>query len=332
MKISAVPGGIIAKGIPSTGLSPDKIERIKAIAEGRPEAPQQEAELKPHDDMPRIKLKTDQSIYRELEAPSPQEASAQETPNQSSANNTPAEIGVSDTGVQAPAATEATQPLSPQMANLARQRRALQVKERELAEKEKALTDSLTLYKERIKSQPLSVLQEEGVTYDKLTQDILASQNNPDVLALKAEMKALKEGLDKQLADKDLQAEQAVLNQIHQNVKHIASQGDDYKLIRETGSAKDVVELIRRTWKQTGEVLDEREAMGLIEKELREDWSRLEKVMKPEGNPSVPEASAVTPKSPARPVMQTLTNKDQARPILDRKTRAILAMQGKLQR
>ena len=71
---------------------------------------------------------------------------------------------------QTNAVLEDTKPLSPQFAALARERRALQVKERELAAKEAALTQNPggSDVIARLKQQPLSVLQEAGVTYEQL--------------------------------------------------------------------------------------------------------------------------------------------------------------------
>src|SRR5690349_10494451 len=52
-----------------------------------------------------------------------------------------APLAIPDTPEPAEGVVEATQPLSPQLAALAKQKRALQVKERELLDREKALNE-----------------------------------------------------------------------------------------------------------------------------------------------------------------------------------------------
>ena len=87
--------------------------------------------------------------------------------------------------------TEEPKPLSPQFAALAREKRALQVKERELADREKALTagQSDTVKLSDLKSKPLEVLLANGVTYDQITEGILANPGNPELDALRQELK-----------------------------------------------------------------------------------------------------------------------------------------------
>ena len=98
---------------------------------------------------------------------------------------------------------EATQPLSAQAAAFARQRRAppsegegAQGKRGKAIEARSQGSDMVPLA--RLKSDPLNVLQEHGVTYDQLTEAILSNQNvNPEIYKLREEIKALKEGVEK---------------------------------------------------------------------------------------------------------------------------------------
>jgi hypothetical protein len=227
---------------------------------------------------------------------------------------------------------EATQPLSPQYAALAKQRRALQVKERELAEREKALatksqgSDVVDLAK--LKSQPLSVLLEAGVTYDQLTEAILANPVNPELNALKAELAALKEGVDKKFIDQNTQAEQQVLAEMRKEATLIASQGDDFELVRETKSIPDVMQLIERTYRESGEVLDVKEALSLVEEYLFKEAQRLTGLKKLQSqSPAAP-----APQSQQRPGMRTLTNKDTASVPMSAKQRALAAFYGTLKK
>lgn len=328
MKISPVNGTPTIPNHSNSGNSPEKLARLKAIAAG--ESPigvtEREEDKDKHLPLPShraITMRTNRTVdrYGEPQVPEPEIEAAPET----------TQTAISDEGVQANETAEVTQPLSPQLAALAKQRRALQVKEREIAEREKALSGpSRADLEAKLKSSPLSVLQELGVTYDQLTQEILASQGevNPDIQALKAEIKALKEGVDKTLSDKDTAAEQAVLAEMRRNVDRLSAQGDDYELIRETGSQQDVLDLIHKTWKESGEVMDEAEAMKLIEEELVTESLKIAKFKKVQGK--------LTPTAPLQQqpqhAMRTLTNKDSASPAMSRRQRAIQAALGNLKR
>lgn len=334
MKISPVNGSTTSTNLSNTGLSADKLARAKAIASG-----QSADGTEIHQDPPGlpkppgIKMKTNFTTNRDdIGALALNQLEAQENNPPAAEENNPQQFteqsttAISDTDVQANEPSEVTEALSPQQVALAKQRRALQVKERELAERERRLIGpSRAELEARIKSQPLSVLQELGVTYDQLTQEILASQQTvtPEIQALKAEIQALKEGVDKTLTDKDAAAEQAVLAQMRRNVQHLSAD-EDFEMIRATGSQDQVVDLIHRTWKETGEVLDEAEAMRLVEDELLNDALKIAQTKKLQAK--------LTPPAPVQPTpqtgMRTLTNKDQARPPMTRRQRAIAAMLG----
>lgn len=223
---------------------------------------------------------------------------------------------------------EATQPISPQFAALARQRRALQVKESEIAARERALADSQpqTDLVAKLKADPLSVLQEAGVSYDDLTQAILNNQSgiNPEVQALKAKIDALEKGLDTKLSERDQQAEQQVLGEMRKQINQMTAQGDEYEMIRATKSQPDVVKLIHEVWKKSGEVLDVDEAAKLVEDDLLEQVLSVAKVGKVQSK-LTPLQQAVVQAQPQRQQMRTITNRDAARPVLDRRARAIAA-------
>lgn len=240
------------------------------------------------------------------------------------------ELPITDNN-EANATVEATQPLSPQFAELAKRRRSLQVKERELVDREKALLaksqgrDSVDLA--RLKSEPLSVLLENGVTYDQLTEAILASQGNQEINALKAEILALKEGVDKKFVDKETQAEQQVLAEMRKEATLLASQGSDFELVRETRSISDVMKLIERTYRDSGEVLDVKEALTLVENYLFDEAKKLANVGKVKSQ-MIPEAQPQI-----RPTgMRTLTNKDTASAPMSAKARALAAFYGHLKK
>lgn len=241
------------------------------------------------------------------------------------------ELSIPDDSEEKPTATiEATEPLSPQFAALAKQRRALQQERRAFEDAKKAQaassqgSDQVALT--RIKSEPLSVLTEAGVTYEQLTEAILANQGNPEIHNLKAELTALKEGIDKKFVDKETQAEQQVLAEMRREAERECAQGDDFELVRETKSVPQVMKLIELTYRKTGEVLDVKEALKLVEEELFKRNQKLVTTKKLQGLFNKP-AEPLQPQ-PRAQGMRTLTNKDTASVPLDRKQRALARFWG----
>jgi hypothetical protein len=242
------------------------------------------------------------------------------------------ESAITDDNGQANAEPEETRPLSPQFAALAKQRRALQVKERELAEREKAMTGQAQpgLDMAQLKANPLSVLEQAGVTYDQLTEAILANQNGitPEIVALKnelkAEIKAIKDGVDGQ----NTQAEKQVLAEMQREATRLASAGDEYEMVRETRSIPDVMKLIERTYREQGEVLDVAEAMQLVEDELIKESMRIAQIKKVQSR-LAPPPPPPQPQNNQRPT-RTLTNRDTSRAVMSAKARAVAAFNGTL--
>lgn len=236
--------------------------------------------------------------------------------------------------------SEDTKPLSPQFAALARQKRALQVKEREIAEREQKLltaqpqaTSGIDV--EKLKSDPMGVLQEAGLLdtpefYNQLADRIMGNQsgNSQELKALQEKIQSLEKSLDTKFTERDQQTEQQALTQIRREVDLISAKGDEYEMIRATNSQPEVVELIHRTWKKTGELLDSNEAAKLVEDELVGEVTNLTKLKKIQGQQQP--AAQIDP-AQARP-MRTLTGRDGSSASLNAKQRAILAFNGNLKR
>ncbi len=227
---------------------------------------------------------------------------------------------------------EATQPISPQFAALAKQRRALQVMKRELDAREKALSspvpDKETIALAKLKAQPLDVLLEAGVTYEQLTEAILANQGNSEINDLKAKLKALEEGVDKKLTDRDTQSEQQVLAEMRKEAEQLAAEGDTFEMVRGTGSIPDVMKLIERTYRESGEVLDVSEALQLVEDELFKEAQKIASFKKVQSQYFPP----AQPQMQRQQGMRTLTNRDTASIPMSAKARALAAFNGTLKR
>jgi hypothetical protein len=339
MKITplAQGSGVPAQSDSSLGrtASPERLAAAKAIAAGQ-EVPQQSSGDPQVDraqaSIKKIKMKTQVSTNRD------------DTTGQFVAEEPGVEINspTNDT-VEQTQSTEETKPLSPQFAALAKAKRALQVKEREIAQREAALQTQVPAGNDeliaRLKSNPLSVLQENGVTYDQLTEAILNNQSgtSPELQELKTYVKKLEEKLDSQFLTRDQQQETQVLNEIKREIVQLVdAQPEQFEAIRAARAEETVKDLIHRTWKETGEVLDTTTAAELVENQLIDEalpFARIKKVQS-RLTPAQEEQIAQTPIPPKQntKVMRTLTNRDNATPQIDRRARAIAAMQGTLKK
>lgn len=352
MKMTPVANGATPVVNPFEGRSadPDRLAKAKAIASGVDPATIQAPSLtadpqveRTQGAMRRLKMRTQASPDRhnrieEITAPTATDIS---TPQEAADSEETDKMASTE---QADAASEATKPLSPQFAALAREKREVQLERQKLEAEKQALSTqstagkSLEEYKARIKANALSVLQEEGVTYDQLTEQILASnQEKAEVEALRAEVKALKDGFDtqsKSLSERDIATENQVKAQIRRNVDQLISQGDDFEMIREAGYAPKVVDLIDQVWKKEGILLDESEAASEIEKELLEEslkWAKLKKVQSRLSPAQSQQTQPVQQDRGNTKVMRTITNRDGVSSTsMSKRERAIAAMEGRL--
>jgi hypothetical protein len=115
----------------------------------------------------------------------------------------------------------------------------------------------------------------------------------------------------------------------------MVASGDDFELVRETKSIPKVMDLIKRTWKQDGEILPVSEALRLVEEDLVSESLRRAALKKVQGRlapkaPTAPPAPPTQQQAPQQPVMKTLTNRDTSTAPLTRRERAIqAALHGK---
>lgn len=248
-------------------------------------------------------------------------------------NQMPAQLPNSINNSQTEPAAEATQPLSPQLALIAKQRRAF-LREKEAFNRERAQyakpTEGQYIESSRLKSDPLSVLMEQGVTYDQLTEAILKGQGNQEINALKAELNAMKQSIDQKFVENETSQRKQVVAEMHRDADSLVRSDDNYELVRAHGATPKAIELIERTYDQTGEIIDVPEALRLIEDELFKDAQKIARLKKMQNqmNPMVQQMQAQR-----REVgMTTLTNRDTATPPISAKQRAMAAFYGTLRR
>lgn len=350
MKVAPLAQGSNTPGTSLTGAtdkiaSPERMARAKMIASGQivsaqpdpsqndPQVNKQESRIKS------IKMRTQRSTNRH-EFEQPVVETVVENP----------QSGINDS-IEPTEQAEETRPLSPQFAALARQKRALQVKEREIAQREEALKSQVPSeqvdWKSNLKANPLSVLQEAGVTYDQLTEAILANQNNPNFDPKVIDDlvdKKLNERLEKEFGTRDSAQEQQVLVNIRQDVDSLVKDNEQFELIQGEAAQQEVVGLIHRTFKKgwpeqnlpAGTVLSTDQAAQFVEDFLLDQAIRPTTYKKVQSRLTPQQEVQAAAQIPARPgvqVMRTLTNRiSNTQAPLDKRARALAAFSGTLKR
>lgn len=323
MKISPIAqgSGVPAGAIGTEGMPANRLNAAKAAFEGR-QAPDQtiDPQVERAQSVRKLRMKTNATPESNMVLMEEEQ---------------PAQNAIHDANEQTQEATE-SKPLSPQFAALAKQRRALQTEraafeaERKSFEEQKNGATHDSSLRERLKSNPLVTLLEEGVTYDQLTEQILADQSgvNPQIAELKAEIKALKEGVDKTLSDREANTEAQVIAEMTREAQELVSQGDDYELVRETGNVPEAIKLIKEVYKREGKILDVSEALSLIEDELINESLKVANYKKVQAKLQ-PQPQQIVG---GQRQMRTLTARDGVSMPLTAKQRAMAAFNGTLKR
>jgi hypothetical protein len=154
----------------------------------------------------------------------------------------------------------------------------------------------------------------------------MAGQGNSEVNSLKAEIEALRLGIDQKFTEKDAAAEQQVLKEMKRQAEELVRSDDNFEAVRETRSIPHVMNLIERTYRETGDVLEVSEALRLVETELINEHQKLARLKKLQVQ-QIQQA----PQQRAQG-MRTLTNRDTASVPMSAKARALAAFYGTLKR
>lgn len=300
---------------------------------------------------------------------SPEESSVVRPPAQSTSpvegqpdkSETPvAEEVASAAAPEAPKVEDKEDPLSTQYANLARKEKALRAKalaqenalkqreeaikarEEQIKTKEASYGDGY-IQKDRLTQDTLSVLAENGISYDQLTEMALnQSQQDPMtkhlIGKLEAELKTIRENQERaQKASEDQQKNsyQQAVNQIRTEAKALITSDANFETIKETGSVDDVVDLIEKTFQEDGILLSVEDAAREVEEYLVEEAlkiTRLKKIQQRLNSTAKTETESspkqVETKAPEAPQMKTLTNSMATSRQLSRRERALAAFKG----
>lgn len=195
--------------------------------------------------------------------------------------------------------------------------------------------------KSRLAEDPLTVLTEAGISYDKLTEILLnnPNSNDPTIRALRAEINSLKSAQDaanKRQEEAQTQQYQQALKQIGTEVKLLVDSNEAFESIKETGMQDAVVELIEQTFNSSGVLMDIEEAAKEIEEHLMAEALKMSKLKKlqPKLKTEQP-VSAPVKQQQLQTTPRTLTNTVSAQsPVRtsekERIARAMAAFKGEL--
>lgn len=256
------------------------------------------------------------------------------------------------------AASEATQStpedkaqetLSPKFAALARQQKMLRQQQRQIEDARKAMEaerqeiEKAKSWKTRLTQDPYSVLLEAGLTSDKAAALML---QQPDPAAqqlhlLQEEIKALKASQEQsstKFEQMQKQQYEDAKKQIRSDVTSLINSDETFETIKAMDSAEAVVDLIEKTFVDEGRLMTVEEAAKEIEDYLSAEVMKFTQLKKVKSKliPPQPDPGIQKQDLTQKPSMTTLSNRavqSQARPMTarERRERAILAFQGKLQ-
>lgn len=261
----------------------------------------------------------------------------------------------SNEGLVAPEATiEAPQEAAakngtadPRLEAFAAKERQIRKMQQDLAAEKQRLTAEADKYKtgyvqkDRILQDPLSVLEEAGITPDKLSELLMnaPNTNDPTVRMFKAEIQKLQAKqaeLDQRHVQETQQRYDQATKQIGREAQLLVDSDTNFETIKATGKHEEVTKLILEEFNTTGVLLDVKEAAQRVEDRLVEEGLKYASISKIKSKlaPQVSEAQQSQPKSEPQSQVRTITqNMTNSTPTgnseKDRIARAIAAFQKK---
>jgi hypothetical protein len=273
-----------------------------------------------------------------------------ETPKETIQNTIPrqADTNVAPQGsetTEAPPSTQAD-PLSPKFALLAKREKGLRSREEQIKAREDALKAKESEYqsgyipKADFKQLAMEAFKEGELSYDELTQMMLASPNaevDPVLRQLQqenAELKKRFEELDGSFKQKQTTEYQQAVNQLAVDVKAFVSGKPEYELIDKLDMSAKVRDLIVETFNSDGVLMSQEDACKEIESYLEEEAFKVTSIGKVKAKFTPPEPAKEEKLEQKHPQNQqqlkTLTNAVTTSQPMTARERAILAFQGKL--
>lgn len=219
--------------------------------------------------------------------------------------------------------------LSPKFAALARQEKQIRHErerikaERESWEREKSAHLNGYIPKDRLKTNTLAAMEEAGISYDELTQQLLnspAAQVDPTIRALEAKIAKLEadqQNFTKKQEETQTTAYKQAVETIRNKVTGLVQSNPEFEMIKALEQTEAVVALIEETFKAEGYVMSEEDAAKEVEEHLAEEAMKmagLEKIKKRLNPPAPVEETAQKQQTPQQPQLKTLTHAVNASP------------------
>lgn len=221
---------------------------------------------------------------------------------------------------------------SERFAALTKKERAIQKRARELQERER----SIAKWEEADKlagTNKLEALKRLGISYDDLTnlhlsQMGVAEEQTPETIAARKAQEITRQELDAFKAEQaksqqEMQQQQyeAAKQQIHADAERLTNtKPEDFAYVNAEGAHDIIVELIERTYFDTGKLIPTDQAAEEVEKYLEDKYSKISQLPKFRSRYTPDEAQA--PKSPVPPdhtqKPQTLTHRSTTAPTRPR--------------
>lgn len=227
--------------------------------------------------------------------------------------------------------------IAERLALLARKEKAFSSRLLDLKAQEAAIkareTDGQFIPKQKLIEDPFSVLKDNGLTYDQLTEKLLAQNGgiqDPVILELQSQVKELREQLLEQkssVESKEKQSYEQAVDVQRKAVTSLIESDQQFELIKATNSVEDVVQKIVDTFKKDNVLLTPMQAAQEIENLLTEEAFKLASVNKIKARLGMPSektkslAEAISQQQEVREP-RTLTNQMQTDALSPPKRRA----------
>lgn len=246
-------------------------------------------------------------------------------------------------------AEEGTKPddkLSAHYATIARKEKALRAQAQQLKAEKEALKAEQSKYQtdyvskaelaKKFKEDPMGAMSEYGMTYDQLTQLALNQPGPQDQAISKLEAKILElegklSGAEAKRTEDQQKSYEQALNQIRNEAKILIDSDETYETIKSEGEVETVVELIKQTFDETGNLLTVEEAAKQVEDYLFEKALKTAQLKKVQAKLQTPPSEATkAPEGTQKAPIKTLTNATGSSKPMSPRERAMLAFKGQL--
>lgn len=195
-------------------------------------------------------------------------------------------------------------------AQLARREKSIMQQKRQLAE-ERAKIEQMRSqpqapdesWKKHLAENPMDFLAQQGITYDKLTEQLLNSNPTDTTVRLMqqklAAIEAENQQFKQQMTQNQEQSYAQAIKQMGNDVKNMIAASPEMESLSASGDegVSAVVALIEETWKEDGYIMDIQDAAQQVEEYLTDQYLSFSKLKKIQAKlaPAAPQESAQTP-------------------------------------